>query len=92
MMRLSTISKFPSSPKRKRGIIQITPFDVVVPPEYDARMAEQVIQDTTGHRSSDGVKAYKCASFLLKIKANGILQGNLPQPQADAKSNNMAIN
>ena len=29
---------------------------------YDAGIADQVIQETTGHRSSDGVKAYKCTS------------------------------
>ena len=42
---------------------------------YDAGMPEQVIQETTGHRSSDGVKAYKCTSSSLKRKASEILQG-----------------
>ena len=44
---------------------------------YDAGIPEQVIQETTGHRSSDGVKAYKCTSTSLKRKASEILQGNL---------------
>ena len=32
---------------------------------YDAGVPEQVIQETTGHRSSDGIKAYKCTSPRL---------------------------
>ena len=56
---------------------------------YDAGMPEQVIQETTGHRSSDGVKAYKCTSSSLKRKASEILQGNLPKTKGDAKSKSM---
>ena len=41
---------------------------------YDAGIPDQVIQKTIGHRSSDGVKAYKCTSSSLKRKASEILQ------------------
>lgn len=43
---------------------------------YNAGISEQVIQETTGHRSSDGVKAYKCTSTSIKRKASEILQGS----------------
>ena len=56
---------------------------------YDAGMPKQVIQETTSHRSSDGVKAYKCTSSSLKRKASEILQGNLPKTKGDAKSKSM---
>ena len=56
---------------------------------YDAGMPEQVIQETTGHRSSDGVKAYKCTSSSFKRKGSEILQGNLPKTKDDAKSKSM---
>ena len=56
---------------------------------YDAGMPEQVIQETTGHRSSYGVKAYKCTSSSLKRKASEILQGNLPKTKGDTKSKSM---
>ena len=56
---------------------------------YDVGMPEQVIQETTGHRSSDGVKAYKCTSSSLKRKASEILQGNLPKTKGDTKSKSM---
>jgi hypothetical protein len=52
---------------------------------YDAGIPEKVIQEMTGHRSSDGVKAYKCTSSSLKRKASEILQGTLPMPNPDVK-------
>ena len=36
-----------------------------------------IIQETTGHRSSDGVRASKCTSSALKREASEILQGSL---------------
>ena len=60
-----------------KGILQITPCCATR--LYDAGIPEQVIQETTGHRSSDGVKAYKCTSSSLKRKASEILQGTLPK-------------
>ncbi|CAB4009430.1 zinc finger MYM-type 2-like, partial [Paramuricea clavata] len=50
---------------------------------YDAGILEQVIQEMTGHRSSDSVKAYKCTSSSLKRKASEVLQGTLPMPNPD---------
>ena len=44
---------------------------------YDSGVPEQLIQETTGHRSSDGVKAYKCTVSALKREASEILQGSL---------------
>ena len=44
---------------------------------YDGGVPEQLIQETTGHRSSDGVRAYKCTSSALKREASEILQGFL---------------
>ena len=44
---------------------------------YDAGVPEQLVQETTGHRSSDGVRAYKCNSLALKREASEILQGSL---------------
>ncbi|CAB3997050.1 Hypothetical predicted protein, partial [Paramuricea clavata] len=41
--------------------------------------------ETTGHRSSDGVKAYKCKSSSLKRKASEILQGTLQTSNPDVK-------
>ncbi len=45
---------------------------------YDAGVPEQVIQETTGHLSSDGIKAYKCTSSSLNRKASELLQGSFP--------------
>ena len=42
-------------------------------------MPEQVIRETTGHRSCDGVREYKCTSSTLKRKASEILQGSIPK-------------
>ncbi|XP_022793730.1 uncharacterized protein LOC111332623 [Stylophora pistillata] len=44
---------------------------------YDGGVSEQLIQETTGHPSSDGVRAYKCTSSALKREASKILQGSL---------------
>ncbi|PFX28586.1 Endothelin-converting enzyme 2 [Stylophora pistillata] len=44
---------------------------------YDGGVSEQIIQETTGHRSSDGVRAYKCTSAALKREASEILLGYL---------------
>ena len=46
----------------------------------DGGVPEQLIQETTGHRSSDSVRAYKCTSLALKREAreaSEILQGSL---------------
>jgi integrase len=59
----------------------------------DARFREQVIQETTGHRSSDGIKAYKCTSSSLKGKASGLLQGvqcTFPEAERGVKCKNGA--
>lgn len=42
---------------------------------YDKGIPEQLIQETTGHRSSDGVRAYKRTSSSAKRKASEIVQG-----------------
>ena len=44
---------------------------------YDSGVPEQLIQETTGHWSSDGVRTYKCTSSALKREASEILQGSL---------------
>ena len=46
---------------------------------YEAGMPEQVIVETPGHRSCDGVREYKCASSTFKRKAIEILQGTIPK-------------
>ena len=43
----------------------------------DGGVPELLIQETTGHRSSDGVRAYKCTSSALQREASEILQGSL---------------
>ena len=40
---------------------------------YDNGVPEQVIQETTGHRSVDGVRAYKHTSSTMKCKMSAIL-------------------
>ena len=42
---------------------------------YDSGSPEQLIQETTGHRSFDFVRAYKCTSSALKRETTEILQG-----------------
>lgn len=44
---------------------------------YDGGVSEQLILETTSHRSSDGVRAYKCTSSALKREASEILKGSL---------------
>ena len=46
---------------------------------YEGGVPEQVIVETTGHRSCDGVREYKCTSSTLKRKASEILQGAIPK-------------
>ena len=46
---------------------------------YEGGVPEQVIVETTGHRSCDGVREYKCTSSTLKRKASEILQGATPK-------------
>lgn len=41
---------------------------------YDSGVPGQLIQEITGHRSSDGVRAHKCTSKTLKREASEILQ------------------
>ena len=60
---------------------------------YNAGFPEQVIQETTGHRSSDGIKAYKCTSSSLKRKASELLQGvqcTFPEAERGVKCKNGA--
>ena len=40
---------------------------------YDNGVPEQVIQETTGHRSVEGVRAYKRTSSAMKRKVSAIL-------------------
>ena len=42
---------------------------------YDKGFPEQLIQETTGHRSADGVRCYKRTSSSAKRKASEIVQG-----------------
>ena len=52
-------------------------------------MPEQVIVETTGHRSCDGVRENKCTSSTLKRKASEILQGATPKKaEIDVKEKN----
>ena len=44
---------------------------------YDGGVPEQLIQETTGHRSSDGVRAFKCTLSALKREASEISQVSL---------------
>ena len=44
---------------------------------YKGVVPEQVIVETTGHRSSDRVRKCKCTSSTLKRKASEILQGTI---------------
>ena len=44
---------------------------------YESGVPEQVMVETTGHRSSDGVRKYKCTSSTLKRKTSEILQGTI---------------
>jgi hypothetical protein len=60
---------------------------------YHAGFPEQVIQETTGHRSSDGIKAYKCTLSSLKRKASELLQGvqcTFPEAERGVKCKNGA--
>ncbi len=59
---------------------------------YDAGIPEQVIQETTGHLSSDGIKAYKCTSSSLKRKASELLQGSFPDVEIDVECRKGARN
>ena len=52
---------------------------------YDVGIPEQVIQETTGHRSSDGIKAYKCTSSSLTRKASELLQGTFSEAEMDGE-------
>ena len=63
------------------GILPITHFYVVVPGTrlYDGAVPEQVIRETTGHRSCDRIREYKCASLTLKRKASEILLRSTPK-------------
>lgn len=56
---------------------------------YEGGVPEQVIVETTGHRSCDGVREYKCTSSTLKRKASEILQGATPKrAEIDVKEKN----
>ena len=56
---------------------------------YEGGVPEQVIVETTGHRSCDGVREYKCTSLTLKRKASEILQGATPRKaEIDVKEKN----
>ena len=47
------------------------------------RVPKQVIQETTGHRSSDGIKAYEWTSSSLKRKRSELLQGSFCEANMD---------
>ena len=56
---------------------------------YEGGVPEQVIVETTGHRSCDGFREYKCTSSTLKRKASEILQGATPKrAEIDVKEKN----
>ena len=42
---------------------------------YDNDISEQVIQETTGHQSDEGVRAYKCTSSAMTRKMSAVLHG-----------------
>ena len=46
---------------------------------YEGGVPEQVIVETTGHRSCYGVREYKCTSLTLKREASKTLQGGAPK-------------
>ena len=52
----------------------------------------QVIVETTGHRSCDGVREYKCTLSTLKRKASEILQGATPKKaEIDVKEKDVKL-
>ena len=52
---------------------------------YDKGLAEQLIQETTGHRSADGVRYYKHTSFSAKRRASEIVKGCLMEKDITCK-------
>ena len=46
---------------------------------YDKGLPEQLIQETTGHRSADGARCYKHTSSSAKRRASEIVQGCLKE-------------
>lgn len=55
---------------------------------YEGGVPEQVLVETTGHRSCDGVREYKCTSSTFKRKACEMLKGTIPKKvEIDAMEN-----
>ena len=52
---------------------------------YDKGLPEQLIQETTGHRSADGVRCYKRTSSSAKRRASEIVQGSLKEEAITCK-------
>ena len=52
---------------------------------YDKGLPEQLIQETTGHRSADGVRCYKRTSSCAKRRASEIVQGSLKEEDITCK-------
>lgn len=77
---------------RLKGILKIILCVVVVLQDYDAGILEQVIQDTTGHQSSDGNKAYKCTPSMLDRKASELLQGTFSEAEMEEECRKGARN
>ena len=46
---------------------------------YDKGLSEQLIQETTGHKSADGVRCYKHTSSSAKRRTSEIVQGCLKE-------------
>ena len=52
---------------------------------YDKGLPEQLIQETTGHSSADGVRCYKHTSSSAKRRASEIVQGCLREEDTTCK-------
>ena len=52
---------------------------------YDKGLPEQLIQETTGHRSADGARCYKHTSSSAKRRASEIVQGCLKEEDLTCK-------
>ena len=52
---------------------------------YDKGLPEQLIQETTGHRSTDGVRCNKLTTSSFKRKGSEIVQGRLKEEDTTCK-------
>ena len=55
---------------------------------YDNGIQEQVIQETTGHRSIEGVRAYKRTSSAMRRKMSAILNQSQSSLGSDRERRN----